>query len=389
VAGPSASLARSLSRVMAQAGSSSGAYVVDMQTGKRLFTSRGDSSRVLASNTKLFTTGAALARSGPGATIPTRAMIAGPLDAAGTLDGNVYLRGGGDPAFGSKSFVAHHYGGGATIEQLADLLVKDGLRVVTGRVVGDESRFDSRRGGPYSGFAASGEVGGPISALAYNHGLGSGGHFQTNPPSYVAGRLTDALRSRGVDVRKSAKAGRTPSGSIELARVNSPSMAKLAKLTDVPSDNWFAEELAKGLPGAGGSTTGGARAAQKFARSRGARAHLVDGSGLSQSNKASPHSIVTFLVNERSEPEGNALFAALPVAGESGTLSNRMTSGPAHRNCHAKTGTLRRVSALSGYCRSKGGHVLAFSILMNGQSSISRAHVMQDRMARSIASYQG
>ena len=374
---------------MAEAGSASGAYVFDTSTGKRLFSSRGETARVLASNTKLFTTGAALAMEGTQGTIATRVLTAAPLGASGELSGNLYLRGGGDPAFGSRSFVKNQYGSGATVEQLAEALYKQGVRVVTGSVVGDESRFDSRRGGPASGFAASGYVGGPLSALGYNHGLTASGRFQDDPPSYAAARLTDALRKRGVEVRKPADAGRTPSGAVELARVESPPMSKLAKLTDLPSDNWFAEELAKGLPGSHGTTTGAAQVTVKFASSRGARAHLVDGSGLSHSNKASPHALVDYLVRERSQPEGGALFAALPVAGESGTLSGRMRSGAAHRRCHAKTGTLRGVSTLSGYCRAKDGHLLMFSILMNGQSSTSQAQGLQDRMAQSIASYEG
>jgi D-alanyl-D-alanine carboxypeptidase/D-alanyl-D-alanine-endopeptidase (penicillin-binding protein 4) len=191
-----------------------------------------------------------------------------------------------------------------------------------------------------------------------------------------------------VEVRKSADAGRTPSGAVELARVESAPSSRLAKLTNLQSDNWFAEELAKGLPGSHGTTTGGARVVVDFASSRGASAHLVDGSGLSHSNTAAPHSLVRYLVKERSEPEGSALFGSLPIAGESGTLAQRMRSGAAHRHCRGKTGTLRGVSTLSGYCHSKSGHLLFFSILMNGQSSTSRAQGIQDRMVQAIASYE-
>ena len=72
-----------------------------------------------------------------------------------------------------------------------------------------------------------------------------------------------------------------------------------------------------------------------------------------------------------------------------GTLAHRMQSGDAHHNCRAKTGTLNGVSALSGYCRSRSNHVLFFSILMNGQSSDSHAHSLQDDMAQHIAGYDG
>jgi D-alanyl-D-alanine carboxypeptidase/D-alanyl-D-alanine-endopeptidase (penicillin-binding protein 4) len=94
-------------------------------------------------------------------------------------------------------------------------------------------------------------------------------------------------------------------------------------------------------------------------------------------------------VKERSEPEYKSLYAALPIAGVNGTLFDRMRSGPAHHRCRAKTGTLNGVSALSGYCRSHGGHLIAFSILMNGVSDIYRAHYLQDKMAQAMAAYAG
>ena len=199
--------------------------------------------------------------------------------------------------------------------------------------------------------------------------------------------MTDALRKAGVKVKKSATSGQAPSDATELARVESLKMSKLAQLTATPSDNFFAEELAKGL--GGGTTAGGARAVVRFARSRGARVRLADGSGLSRSDRAAPQQVVRYLVKERSQPEYRALYGALPIAGVNGTLFDRMRSGRAHKHCRAKTGTLNGVSALSGYCSSRGGHTLVFSILMNGVSDLYRAHSLQDRMAQSIAGYSG
>jgi D-alanyl-D-alanine carboxypeptidase/D-alanyl-D-alanine-endopeptidase (penicillin-binding protein 4) len=254
-------------------------------------------------------------------------------------------------------------------------------------VVGDESLYDSRRSGPAEGYAASAEVGGPLTALVYNHGLMSNGYFQRDPPAYAAGRLDSALRGVGIEVGKDPKSGRAPSGAEELGRTKSLPIARIAALTAQPSDNFFAELLAKGL--GGGTTAGGARALERFADDRGADVNLSDGSGLSRSNKASPQELVRYLHHEMDAPEFPAFYDALPTAGVSGTLADRMESGPAHRHCHAKTGTLYGVSALSGYCDARGGSRLIFSILMNGVSSDSDAHSIQDRMARSIANYDG
>ena len=49
----------------------------------------------------------------------------------------------------------------------------------------------------------------------------------------------------------------------------------------------------------------------------------------------------------------------------------------------------QNTSAASGYRKSLGGHTLAFSILMNGVSSLGRAHDLQDDMAQAIAGYRG
>ena len=119
--------------------------------------------------------------------------------------GDLYLVGGGDPTFGSASFTRRSYGSGATVQALAAELEDAGIRRVTGRVYGDESRFDSLRGGPESGYRISPYVG-PLSALAYNRGLASenGRGYQSSPAGFAASALTGALRARGVRVSRRA-----------------------------------------------------------------------------------------------------------------------------------------------------------------------------------------
>src|SRR2546421_7730502 len=118
-ASPKSDLGAALSRDMRSAGSESGAIVRDETAGERLFAWNQGTPRVLASNTKLFTLGATLAKRGPRGTIATRAMAAHPLKPDGVVRGNLYLVGGGDPAFGSESWVGSHYGGGGTRERPA------------------------------------------------------------------------------------------------------------------------------------------------------------------------------------------------------------------------------------------------------------------------------
>ena len=94
-----------LARLMRSAGGFSGAYVYNATEGHAVLSRRSRRARILASNTKLFTTTTALLRFGPLARLHTRVLGEGVLAADGTFQGNLYLRGGGDPTFGSRRFV--------------------------------------------------------------------------------------------------------------------------------------------------------------------------------------------------------------------------------------------------------------------------------------------
>jgi D-alanyl-D-alanine carboxypeptidase/D-alanyl-D-alanine-endopeptidase (penicillin-binding protein 4) len=383
-----ADLKSSLTAQMRQAGSQSGAYVRNLTTGEQLFAWRAGVPRVLASNTKLFTSAAALARFGTEGTLGTEVLGAGELDVEGIWRGDLYLRGGGDPTFGSRRFATRSYGGGASVEDLAALLAEAGVERVTGRVYGDESQHDTRRGGPYSAFGVSIWVG-PLSALSFNRGLATeaGGGYQASPPLFAAARLDTALERRGIRVRLKPRAGAAPAGAPVLASVESPPMETLVRLMNKPSDNFFAELLLKDLAMQArgmGTTRGGARLAAGYARRLGARARIADGSGLSRGNRASPYRVVRLLEAMAGREDYGAFLGSLPVAGRDGTLKDRMRSGPARSNCVGKTGTLSNVSALSGYCEVPSGDTYAYSILMNGVYP-SGARVLQDRMVQAIA----
>ena len=353
-----------------------------------MFRWRQHTPRILASNAKLFTTSAALARYGPEGTLGTEVLGTGELDTEGVFRGSLYLRGGGDPTFGSRRFTKRSYGGGATVQDLAALLEETGIQRVTGRVYGDESAFDSLRGGPDSGYGVSPWVG-PLSALSYNRGLFTEGGrgYQANPPAFAAARLDDALGGGGVAVRLKPRAGATPAEARVLASVDSPPMERLIRLTNKPSDNFFAETLLKDLAhqaGGVGTTAAGARIAAAHARRLGARATLVDGSGLSRGNRASPFSVVKLLRAMRETEYANEFGDSLPIAGRDGTLFDRMRRGAARWRCIGKTGTLSNVSALSGYCEARSGDNYVYSILMNGVYPTG-ARQLQDRMLQAIA----
>jgi D-alanyl-D-alanine carboxypeptidase/D-alanyl-D-alanine-endopeptidase (penicillin-binding protein 4) len=103
---------------------------------------------------------------------------------------------------------------------------------------------------------------------------------------------------------------------------------------------------------------------------------LSDGSGLSRQNLVSPRAVVK-LLQFADYPSGwRAAFQnALPVAGEDGSLSERMKGTVAQDHVWAKTGTLGHVNALSGYAETLSGERLAFSILVNNHRLTSRGAI--------------
>src|SRR5438270_13531405 len=134
-----ATLSRALAHGMGRAGSSSSAYVVDLQTGQTLFSAAAGTRRLPASAEKLYTTSTALLRFGPAATLTTAVLGPGTLDSQGGWHGALYLKGGGDPTFGAASFDRSAYGTGATMQRLvSSLIAATAIRSVHGRIVGDE-----------------------------------------------------------------------------------------------------------------------------------------------------------------------------------------------------------------------------------------------------------
>jgi D-alanyl-D-alanine carboxypeptidase/D-alanyl-D-alanine-endopeptidase (penicillin-binding protein 4) len=65
-----------------------------------------------------------------------------------------------------------------------------------------------------------------------------------------------------------------------------------------------------------------------------------------------------------------------------------MRGGAARGSCHAKTGTLRDVSSLAGYCLTSGGRTIAFAFIEN-RVCTGCAKRSEDRMTNAIARYMG
>ena len=371
-------------------GSASGLLVVDAETEQVLCASAPGRSRPLASNMKLFTTAAALSRLGPEYRIPTKVFRDGPVDAKGVLHGSLYLQGGGDPALGTPAFYNAYFGGlGTNIFALAPQIKAAGIKAVTGRLYADDSVFDRRRGVADSGYATSPYIG-PLSGLAFNSGFAgatSTSGFSSDPAKLAANKLA---RSLGGIVPPQTALRPTPPDAERVALVRSPTLDRLVNLTDVYSNNYFAEMLIKLLGarfGGAGTTATGANVVEAFARSHGSTVNAVDGSGLTRSNRSSPREIVDLLLGMQEDPAGEEFIQDLALTGQEGTVASRMEGTAAYGRCRTKTGTISGVSNLSGYCFNRSGRVMAFSILMAGVGNLSLAHLNQDRIAAAVAGY--
>ena len=93
----------------------------------------------------------------------------------------------------------------------------------------------------------------------------------------------------------------------------------------------------------------------------------TDGSGLSRHDLVTPRAFVVLLEYAQKQPWFPAYLASLPVAGEDGTLNERMKSPPLAGKIQAKTGSVTHVRTLSGYAETPGGRKLIFSFLSNNQ----------------------
>ncbi len=355
--------------IMRSQGPQTGLLVDDMTAGTTLFAQRATVGRPPASVEKLYTTVASDVLLGPQAMFPTDLLGTGHLGPGGVWHGNLFLRGDGDPTFGDGTFNRLDEDGyGPTAAQLVAQLHHDGIRTVTGLVFGDESRFDTRRGGPLTHYQPDvGDYFGQLSALVYDHGATTG---NLSPAAFAARELVLTMHSQGISARAAARTGITPSSAVSLAHVMSPPLSVLLRLMDVPSDDLIADLLAKQLGysfNGQGTLMAGAQQVEHLIESRyGIDPTIHDGSGLDKADRSSPANVVSLLRDVFGTPVGRVLWSSLPVVGVSGTVQTIGVHTPAQGHCVAKTGTLNNVTNLAGYCHAVGGHLLIFAVFIDG-----------------------
>ncbi|HEX7896271.1 MAG TPA: D-alanyl-D-alanine carboxypeptidase/D-alanyl-D-alanine-endopeptidase [Planctomycetota bacterium] len=151
-----------------------------------------------------------------------------------------------------------------------------------------------------------------------------------------------------------------------------------------PSQNFYAEMILRVLGAkakGAGTLDAGLEAVRDFLE-KDVKADTVsqaDGSGLTRENRGAPADLVKLLLYMKDQ---KAFVDSLPVSGaEKGTLRRRMLGPDVRGRVRAKTGHLSGISTLSGYVDAKGGDTFTFSILVNAGGG----DALQDRICEILA----
>ena len=274
--------------------------VVSLTRGDTLFRASPDAMMQPASTMKMYTSVLALDRFGPDYQFKTTVVREAAIGPDGTVEGNLYLKGGGDPSLSPR-----FWGTASPMDSLARLVAAAGIRHIRGNVVGDASAFDSQlvpEGwlSRYLGAAYAARV----SALSLNENLvwvvvqadgkkavvsldpatttipvqstvrvvgGSRGRVSAvrqkdgsilvrgsigasapaqryslvvdDPASFTTGALRAALEKAGVVVDGRVTVGAAPSNGTEVASLASPPLANIIAEMNRESINLFAELL--------------------------------------------------------------------------------------------------------------------------------------------------
>ncbi|MBE9136647.1 D-alanyl-D-alanine carboxypeptidase/D-alanyl-D-alanine-endopeptidase [Nodosilinea sp. LEGE 07088] len=195
-----------------------------------------------------------------------------------------------------------------------------------------------------------------------------------NPAQQFAAAFESVLRGQSISVGQTVVTpNSTPIADPELAAVESPSVAELMLLANRDSDNLYAEALFKTLGvTAGGEVTeasqAGGEAVKAALTELGVNAtalRLRDGSGLSRHNLVSPDAFAATLQAMVSHPQGQVFYGSLAIAGQSGTLRNRLQGTALEGRVQGKSGALTGNVSLSGYLQPPSYEPLVFSIIIN------------------------
>ncbi len=349
--------------------------ITDAMTGDELWAQNADVPMQPASTNKVLTAAAALLTLDRDARLTTRVLASG-------QPGVVVLVGGGDPTLSAAPRKEDTwYRDAARIVDLADQVRRSGTAVTAVQV--DVSAYSGPTMAP--GWDPRDIDGGDIAPM--ESVMLDGG--RTQPVSVESRRsrtpALDAGRALAVALRVDpAKVTVLPSGSATvggegtvIASVQSPPLIQRLRDMMNSSDNVMAEstgrEVAAELnrPQSFDGATRAVLSALDDADIETAAARLFDSSGLSVDDRLTAETLdgVINAAAGDAQPDLRPLLDLLPIAGGSGTLSNRYLDTDGGRAAagylRAKTGSLTGTNSLAGIVTDESGRVLTFALMSN------------------------
>jgi serine-type D-Ala-D-Ala carboxypeptidase/endopeptidase (penicillin-binding protein 4) len=344
-------------------GATHSALIVGLDSGQTVYERTPDTARTPASNTKLFTTAAALAHLGEEHRSLVR--VFGSAPAGGTVASDVVIVGEHDS--GNSSWFAED--ATRALAAAARAMKSSGINAISGDVV------------------AKGEFvyeGNSVGSIDYS-----------GERSEVAAALRTALINSGISVSGTATTAvgfDPPNGASVLATLPSASLDVVSHAINVPSHNEFADLLMHhlGFQASGESTYAAGVTDVKSLLDElsidKTGFTLDDGSGLSHGNRVTPRQIVELLRGMLDRPESAAFLDSFAISGVRGTIAGRMTEPDVIERFWGKTGTLTGVIALSGvlFHRYDGQRYLA-SFLSNNVADATNGRAGLDAAVRALA----
>jgi D-alanyl-D-alanine carboxypeptidase/D-alanyl-D-alanine-endopeptidase (penicillin-binding protein 4) len=231
-----------------------------------------------------------------------------------------------------------------------------------------------------------------------------------NPAQYAATVFKRLLVARGIridgdvrsrDFRTTESERFDPQNAVELAFIESASLAEIVHKTNKQSNNLFAELILRTIGKEKGSSApdpnelrnqtrgddvAGTAVIGKWLRDHGINTEglaIQDGSGLSRLDLVTPEGTARLLMVAAGSPWANQFKDSLPTAGRDGTLRGRLAN--VGERISAKTGSLTYSHSLSGYVTTASGQVLAFSLICNDATGPAHPVRIIDAIATRIA----
>ena len=366
------------------------ALVVDARTGAELYR-EGGGARTPASSLKVLSSLVAVDVLGPGRTFATTALL--------TADaGTVVLRGGGDPLLTGAARPDDHPRPASLEELAAETAAALSSRGITTVALGHDAALFAGPGWNPAWPDVFARSVAPISALTADHARPSlapeAFERAPDPALFAAEKFAGFLSAQGITTT-AVGAVTTPADATELARVDSLPVGAIAERVLAESDNDAAETLlwhtARARGRAATPTDGAAVLAAELQRlglwAEGMQ--VLDGNGISSDNQVTPDALVGAVRLALADPDLRAIATGLPVAGVTGTLTERFEAADALGGrgvVRAKTGTIRGVNTLTGYVVTADGQPLAFALMTSGGAGQTSARSWLDRASAALAS---